>query len=110
MTVIFTGSSGGATNAGVVFQLKLSGGHWAETTLHAFRGGAIDGSDPAYLVQDSAGNLYGIAPDSWIFALEKTFSGFDFIVYIVGHGSEFEDLNNLRIDAAGNVYGTGAGG
>ncbi len=103
-------ASGGASNAGVVFQLKLSGNQWAETTLHAFRGGAIDGSDPAYLVQDSAGNLYGIAADSWIFALEKTFSGFVFSVYFVDHGSEFEDLNNLGIDAAGNLYGTGAGG
>ena len=53
-------AGGGIYGSGVVFQLTFSGGQWTETVLHAFTGESGDGSDPAYLVQDSAGNLYGI--------------------------------------------------
>jgi uncharacterized repeat protein (TIGR03803 family) len=102
-------ANGGIYSAGVVFQLTPSGGQWTESIIHAFSGGGIDGDSPAYLVQDSAGNLSGIA-DSVIFTLEKTNSGWLFSKYFVTHGGEYDELNNLTIDAAGNLYGTGAGG
>ncbi len=101
-------------DAGVVFQLRRLGDHWIESVLHAFQGPGIDGESPSYLVQDNAGNLYGIAfwyyADSTapIFMLEKSGAGWIFSEYFVHHGSDtMETLNNLTIDAAGNLYGTG---
>lgn len=98
---------------GIVFQLKSSGGQWTETILYLFRG-IEDGYGPSYLVQDSASNLYGIAQvqppfsgaSGVIFTLQKTGSGWHFSDFLVKH-DEFDVLNNLTIDAAGNVYGTG---
>jgi uncharacterized repeat protein (TIGR03803 family) len=104
-------AAGGAFQDGVVFQLTPSGGHWTERAVYIF--GQFPGPyDPIYLVQDSAGNLYGIASyasnttNGLIFALEKTGSGWIFSDYFVRH-NEFDVLNNLTIDAAGNLYGTG---
>ena len=110
-------ANGGMYQNGVVFQLTPSGGRWAESVLHAFQ--SKEGVDPAYLVQDSAGNLYGIISTNLIdtafgaiFVLEKT-SGWTFSDYFVEHFcSEIGDtgnLSNLAIDAAGNLYGTGEG-
>ncbi|MGA8878743.1 MAG: choice-of-anchor tandem repeat GloVer-containing protein [Candidatus Korobacteraceae bacterium] len=110
-------ANGGMYQNGVVFQLTPSGGRWAESVLHAFQ--SKEGVDPAYLVQDSAGNLYGIISTNLIdtafgaiFVLEKT-SGWTFSDYFVEHFcSEIGDtgnLSNLAIDAAGNLYGTGGG-
>jgi uncharacterized repeat protein (TIGR03803 family) len=103
-------ASGGAFHDGVVFQLTPSGGEWTQIVLHAFGSDGL--FDPASLVQDSAGNLYGIASfdgvngSAAIFVLEKTSLGRSFSFYVVGH-SEFDVLNNLVGDAAGNLYGTG---
>ena len=48
---------GGADGAGVVFKVDPRG---HETVLHTFTGGADGGYSYAGLIQDSAGNLYGI--------------------------------------------------
>jgi len=56
-----TASSGGAGNAGVVYEVHVTsqGTRGHQTVLHAFTGGA-DGSDPqGGLIADAAGNLYG---------------------------------------------------
>jgi uncharacterized repeat protein (TIGR03803 family) len=52
---------GGASNAGIVFELSPAGsGAWTETLMHAFNGGTTDGAAPvAGVVVDSSGNLYG---------------------------------------------------
>jgi uncharacterized repeat protein (TIGR03803 family) len=52
-----TTNGGGASGAGVVFKVDLSG---SETVLHSFTGGA-DGGYPLWVVlaRDSAGDLYG---------------------------------------------------
>src|SRR5271169_723088 len=48
---------------GVVFELSLVGGTWAETTLYSFQG-LNDGFGPGSgLVFDTAGNLFGTTPD-----------------------------------------------
>ena len=55
------GTTQGTTGSnGTVYKLSRgSNGHWSETILYAFRGGA-DGSTPyGALVMDTAGNLYG---------------------------------------------------
>lgn len=105
-------AGGGIYDDGTVFELAPSDGGWTQTVLHSFQY-AGEGGGPHYLVQDSAGNLYGIT--MWfdvgpIFTLHKTSSGWSFSEYFVQHGGSYEYLNNLAIDAAGNLYGTGAGG
>ena len=104
-------TNGDLYGLGVVFQLTPSGGQWTESVLYDFQSGG--GYNPGYLVQDSAGNLYGIAtmfPFGTIFMLEKTGSGWVFSEYLIRHNGEFDALNNLGIDAAGKLYGTGYGG
>jgi uncharacterized repeat protein (TIGR03803 family) len=112
-------AGGGVFRGGVVFQLTPSGGQWTESVVHpfGFQGGS---DDPANLVQDSAGNLYGTAiippvhgPESAVlFVLQKTASGWNYNEDLVAHDCNpsdrlYETLNNLTIDAAGNLYGTG---
>jgi hypothetical protein len=103
----------------VVFQLMLSGGQWHETVLHTFTPD-VDGMEPAHLVQDGGGNLIGsvLFPEQTLlgeipglFVLEKA-SGWVLSETSVGHCTDFllnlsGSVNNLTIDAAGNVYGTG---
>jgi uncharacterized repeat protein (TIGR03803 family) len=105
-------AGGGVFDGGVVFQLTSSNGQWTQSVIHAF--GSEGDSSPAYLVQDGAGNLYGIAENisqlsGVIFAVLKTGSGWGFNQYLVKH-NEFDVLNNLTIDTAGNLYGTGYDG
>jgi uncharacterized repeat protein (TIGR03803 family) len=112
-------TNGGGYGNGVVFQLTPSGGQWTETILHAFQY-YVDGYDPVHLVQDSAGNLYGAVsiPETAllgtipaIFVLQKTGSGWAFSENTVAHcrgvGNQGGAVNNLVIDAAGKIYGTG---
>ena len=112
---LYGAATGAYPSNGIVFQLTPSGGQWTESILHLFQ--SAEGSIPAYLVQDSASNLYGITNSSQapIFTLQKTGSGWVFSEHLSQHSCQPEDLpydflNNLAIDAAGNLYGTGAGG
>jgi uncharacterized repeat protein (TIGR03803 family) len=95
------GISNGLENGtyGVVFQLSPSNGQWAETVLHYFDRGA----PPLDLGQDSYGNLYGSIFYE-VFTGVKNGSGFDFEFFPYPIGST---LNNLLVDAQGNLYGTG---
>jgi uncharacterized repeat protein (TIGR03803 family) len=56
-----TGSGGGASNAGIVFELSpLANGVWIEKVLHNFNQRAADGNGPSNsLTFDASGNLYG---------------------------------------------------
>ena len=103
-------ASGGLSGDGVVFQLTPSGGQWTESTIYTFgREGDYSASS---LVQDSAGNLYGVAfrTAAWqsaaIFELKKAGSGWAFSQYIVAH-NEFDNLGQMTIDPSGNLYGVG---
>ena len=85
---------------GFVFQLTPSGGQWTLNLLEFYRYGG-----PHYLGQDSYGNLYGITPQNGVvFAGLKDGSGWDFLYYGV---SSPGTINNLTVDANGNMYGTG---
>lgn len=56
-----TTSSGGASNAGTVFELTppMQGGTWIETDMHDFNPSSGDGSAPqAGVIFDASGNLY----------------------------------------------------
>jgi len=112
-------AGGGLLAQGVVFQLTPSGGGWTESVIHIF--GSEGDRGPSYLVQDSAGNLYGavsipeivlLGESPAIFVLEKTGSGWAFSESNIAHCSGFGGnlggaVNNLAIDAAGKLYGTG---
>jgi uncharacterized repeat protein (TIGR03803 family) len=93
------GISNGLENGtyGVVFQLSPSNGQWTETILHYFDTHA----PPLDLGQDRYGNLYGSIFYE-VFTGIKNGSGFDFIFL----GYPIGNLNNLLVDAEGNLYGT----
>ena len=69
-------SLGGAHNFGTVFRLSpTSTGSFNETILYSFKGGSADGALPeGSLVQDSAGNLYGVTEAGGIHATVCTAS------------------------------------
>ncbi len=93
------GISNGLDNGtyGVVFQLSPSNGQWTETILHDFQPGA----PPLDLGQDSYGNLYGSIFYE-VFTGIKSGSGFDFFFF----GYPIGTLDNILVDAEGNIYGT----
>jgi len=109
---------------GLVFELSPQGSGWTETILHKFTGydpntGKNDGADPfGGLTIDDNGILYGTtlgggAPDyGTVFALEQTKNGWDErTLYSFKGGTEGSGpLGGLTLDAAGNLYGTTAGG
>jgi len=84
---------------GVVFQLTPSNGQWTENILQYF-----DYGGPHYLGQDSNGNLYGTVPYGALFAGIKSGSEFLFTYWQTTYPAG--PLNNLLVDASGNLYGT----
>lgn len=112
------GGSGGlcaGDGCGVVFELKPSGGSWTLNTLYNFTG-LDDGFGPGSpLIFDSAGNLYGTAPDGGahsagvVFELSSTKDGWKQKVihaFTGGKDGAVGSLGALLLDAAGNLYGT----
>jgi len=113
-------TAGGGCCDGVVFKLTPgSGGHWTETILYTFRGGASGFEPGAGVVMDKAGNLYGttiaggsgcgcgvvyeLSPNAkgkWKYTVLHTFLGSD--------GAQPDA--NLILDDKGNLYGTTATG
>jgi uncharacterized repeat protein (TIGR03803 family) len=109
-----TAPAGGASNAGVIFEMTPGSEGWTESVIYTFTGGA-DGSQPyAGLILDQAGNLYGttsqggstnngvafkLAPGSggWTESVLYTFNG-------TSDGGTPQAP--LMFDQAGNLYGT----
>ena len=106
-----------APTCGTVFELTPSGSGWTEKVLHFFTDDA-DGGNPAGLVFDREGNLYGAAcqgpgefgagtifeltPDQgggWTFTVPYTFTS---------SGASFPNAPSM--DAAGNIYGSSQNG
>ena len=108
-----TTGTGGAFGSGKVFKLDTSTGK--ETVLYSFTGGP-DGLNPAGLVLDTAGNLYGTASgggtygSGTVFRLDAT--GTLTVLYsFVGGALGANPGTGVIRDPAGNLYGTtGAGG
>ncbi len=54
-------AEGGDHGYGVIFELAPSGSGWTQKVIYSFQDWESDGYNPANLVQDSAGNLFGTA-------------------------------------------------
>ena len=101
---------GGAFGDGVVFELSPGG---AETVLHSFGGSPGDGRHPhAFLVRDTAGNLYGTTLEGGAFnegtVFELTPRGTETLLHSFdGSPNDGQTPHaGLVRDAAGNLYGT----
>lgn len=114
------GSCGFTTlDCGVVFKVDTTG---KETVLYTFcpAVGCADGAEPNFgLVQDAEGNLYGTTAlggscGSYgygcgvVFKLDTT--GKETVLHAFTGGSDGAGPTGLSQDAAGNLYGTCAGG
>ena len=105
-------------HCGVVFKLTQdSGGKWAYSILHVFKG--PDGGSPlGRLIFDSSGNLYGTTEqggaynEGTVFELSPAGDKWnEKVLHSFGGGN---DLNTpfaaVTFDANGNLYGTASGG
>jgi uncharacterized repeat protein (TIGR03803 family) len=108
-------------DCGEVYQLTRSAGVWTQSTIHNFVGGANDGQyvQPG-LVQDSAGNLYGMTDAGGniqngcsgcgtVFELTRNSDGTwtENLIYQFTNGRDGANpYGPMAIDAAGNLYGT----
>ncbi|HEV7481407.1 MAG TPA: choice-of-anchor tandem repeat GloVer-containing protein, partial [Roseiarcus sp.] len=98
--------SGGAHNAGTVFEIKKTGGVYASapTVLTSFASG-ITPSGLGNLVEDAAGNLFGTTTSS-VFEVRKTGANsyatpVSLVPFPVG-----TQIGSLAIDAKGDIFGT----
>jgi len=107
---------GGFFNSGIVYELDAAG---KETVLHTFQGAdGGDGSFPdAGVVRDEAGNLYGTTSNGGTLdanagtVYEIDAAGNETVLYaFASEASGLDPTAGLILDAAGNLYGTAAGG
>lgn len=114
-----TTSSGGAFDAGTVFELSPNGsGGWTETALYNFCSApnCTDGAYPnfSYVIFDGAGNLYGTAGEGGTNGLGVVFElspvggkWTETVLYSFAGGADGADpVNGMIFDTAGNLYGT----
>lgn len=107
---------GGASNAGTVFKLDVSG---KETVLYSFTGGKDGGHPYAGLVRDGSGNLYGttfqggklscVIQNSGsgrgvVFKVDKT--GKETVLHRFAGTDGGWPMSDLFRDSQGNLYGT----
>jgi uncharacterized repeat protein (TIGR03803 family) len=116
-TLYGTASNGGASGAGVVFDLGTSG---QLKVLYSFSGGNDGGSPDAGVTRDPFGNLFGTTNNGGtanvgvVFKLDK--AGHETVLHTFVRGAEGNQpyLAGVIIDPESNLYGTtsfsGAGG
>lgn len=125
---LYGAAGGGSNSQGVVFELSppaSEGASWTESILYNFAGGATDGSAPtAGVVQDPAGNLFGVTytggPGNCSFGHSKSGCGTVYELSPSIGGTWTETLlrsfsgssdgefpyGGLTIDRYGRLYGT----
>jgi uncharacterized repeat protein (TIGR03803 family) len=108
-----TTEQGGTGGYGTIFELAPYAGTWTETILHDFN--LSNGSYPENLIMDQSGNLYGVATGfgtpipANVFELTQADGSWIFYnLQIVPNCGDPE--SGVVMDAAGNFYGTCAGG
>ncbi len=106
---------GGAFGGGVVFQLTPSSGGWTEAVLYNIPSSVFP-TNPHSLLQDSAGNLFGIydymgccaSSVGRIFMLSP--SNGNWVFTELHHGDANldgdDEFPNMTLDPAGNLHGT----
>ena len=110
---------GGTNNQGTVFEITPNpNGTWTETVLYNFTGGSDGGQPYGSLVFDPAGNLYGTTNFGGssncnmgcgtVFELIPGSGGWtQTVLYAFSGGSDGREPSaRVRLDAAGNLYGT----
>ena len=107
-----TTETGGSSCCGTIFKLTGDG---VETNIYNFTGGADQGFPAGTMIRDSAGNLYGTtqhgSPGGGGSVFKLTPDGNLHTLYQFKNGTDGGDpLSSLVLDAAGNLYGTGAAG
>src|SRR3984957_6216480 len=111
-----TAATGGSRLNGVVFELSPSKtGHWAQTVLYNFTGGA-DGTNPGSGVTfDNSGNIYGTALGGTafggvVFRLKPANRGSSWSLAVLYNFTGAPDGNHpaapLIFDSRGNLYST----
>jgi uncharacterized repeat protein (TIGR03803 family) len=122
------GKGAGGLGYGTVYELSpTANGGWKAKSLYQFQAGT-DGQGPVGgLIMDSSGNLYGttqyggthMCADNYdkfscgtIFELSPTGSGgwSEKVIYNFSQKDGYAPIFSLVMDAAGNLYGTTAGG
>jgi uncharacterized repeat protein (TIGR03803 family) len=116
-------AQGGTFGNGLVFELSpTTSGPWKFTSLYEFTGGTDGGLPNGGLVFDAAGNLYGAthyggkgSGAGTVFELSPASGGgwTETVLYDFFSGQCFGTYNpnaGVVFDAAGNLYGTSAGG
>jgi uncharacterized repeat protein (TIGR03803 family) len=107
--LVGTTYAGGAYGLGTAFEVDPGG---KETVLHSFGENVDDGTLPdSSLIQDAAGNFYGVTPDGGrygagvVFKLDAT--GKETILYTFTGGADGSiPEGSLVRDVKGNLYGT----
>lgn len=118
-----TTTEGGANSQGTVYEVSPGiGGTWTERILYSFGASGTDAENPrrGSLIFDEAGNLYGTTLDGGVngkgtvFELSPGTGGTWTEKILYSFGATTTDAANpsagLVWDAAGNLYGTTAGG
>jgi uncharacterized repeat protein (TIGR03803 family) len=101
------GSGVGYNGFGVVFKLDR---HGNETVLYSFTGGADGGFPFGGVIQDPAGNFYGVAEEGGsygngvVFKLDRL--GNETVLYNFTGGNDGLYPSGVIRDSAGNLYGT----
>jgi uncharacterized repeat protein (TIGR03803 family) len=109
--------TGGAHGDGTVFKLTAgSGAPWAETVLHAFKGGWDGGAPMGGVIFDSMGTLYGttaqggVPGDQYgvVFKLQPQSNGTwqETLLHVFWNNPAAHPMSGLVFDGSGNLYGT----
>jgi uncharacterized repeat protein (TIGR03803 family) len=109
----------GGKGSGTVFKLTHSKSGWKEKTLYAFAGGSDAGYPLSGLSWDVAGNLYGATVRGGtgnagaVFEVKHLKTGWkEKVIYNFTGGNDgaYPEYGSVTLNAAGDVYGTAAGG
>jgi uncharacterized repeat protein (TIGR03803 family) len=100
--------TGGDNNFGTVYELLNNDNAFSEVVLHSFD--YSDGAHPTSgLIADSSGNLYGAtyggSSGGTVFELRPSADGWTFRVLYSSQPGQASSLEQVAIDAAGNLYG-----